>query len=92
MNDSRDPVELVTILETGDPVLLAMTKSVLDEAEIPYVTKGEQLQNLFGAGQIGVGFNPITGGVQIQVREDDELESRALLEDLLDSGRGSGSA
>ena len=80
-DESRGPV---TVLETGDPGLIAVAKSLLDSAGIPYFAKGESLQNLFGWGQIG--FNPIVGVVQLQVASDDAEDATALLRDL--SGRG----
>ena len=44
---------------------------LLDGAEIPYFAKGEQLQNLFGVGQVGTGFNPIVGPVELLVSRSD---------------------
>lgn len=86
MKEDSEFVELVTIVESADPALLMVMKSVLDGAEIEYYAKGEQLQNLFGAGQIGIGFNPIIGPVRIQVRGEDAERSRTLLRDFLDTG------
>jgi hypothetical protein len=36
----------VTVLESSDPVLLAVAKSVLEGANIEYFAKGEAVQNL----------------------------------------------
>ena len=44
----------VTILTAGNPGLLAVVKSVLDDAGIPYVTRGEGFQNLYAAGAVEV--------------------------------------
>ena len=55
---------------------------MLDAAEIAYAVKGENLQNLFGGGVIGTGFNVLVGPVQIQVRREDEAEARSVLSDL----------
>lgn len=86
MPEHPEFVELVTIVETGDPALIAVAKSVLDEAGIAYFAKGEELQHLFGLGQFGLGFNPIVGPVRLQVREHDAPEARELLRDFLESG------
>lgn len=77
-------VELVTVLATGDPALLAITKSILEGAGIKYFAKGERLQDLFGYGRLGPGFNPLTGPVKIQVACDDEETARELLKELED--------
>jgi len=42
--------ELVTVLETGDPALIDLAESLLDEAEIEFMTKGEGEQDLLGWG------------------------------------------
>ena len=74
--------ELVTVFETGDPGLLALAHSILDEAEIPYLTQGEGVQDLFGLGRLGTGFSVLTGPVHLQVEVAQEGEARELLADL----------
>jgi hypothetical protein len=74
--------ELVTVLETGDPGLLAMAHSILDEAEIAYLTQGEGVQDLFGLGRLGTGFSILTGPVHLQVERECETEARGLLAGL----------
>lgn len=74
--------ELVTVFETGDPGLLAMAHSILDEAQVPYLTQGEGIQDLFGVGRLGTGFNILTGPVHIQVERESEAEVRQLLDGL----------
>ena len=41
---------LVTVYETGNEAVVAVIKSVLDEAGIRYLAKGEGVQDLFGVG------------------------------------------
>ena len=62
--------ELVTVLETGDPSELLFAESVLREAGIPFVKRGESLQELFALGRLGTGFNPIAGPIVLQVPEE----------------------
>jgi len=81
VDESSGPV---TVLESGDPGVIAVAKSLLDSAAIHYFAKGESLQNLFGWGQLG--FNPIVGVVQLQVAADDAEDAKALLRDLESSG------
>ena len=72
-------VKLVTVLETGDPAELAFAESVLIDADIPYTKKGESLQDLFVLGRLGLGFNPLTGPVLLQVPEEHAEAAAQLL-------------
>lgn len=73
---------LVSILSTGDLSLLTRARSLLEAEGIPYATDGEGLQNLFGAGMIGLGYNQIVGPPHLRVREEDEARARELLAEL----------
>lgn len=73
------PYELVTVLETGDQSLVAVAKSVLDGAGIPNIARNERLQNLFGWGTIGTGYNAAMGPIQLQVLREDAEVARELL-------------
>ncbi|MGH7491416.1 MAG: DUF2007 domain-containing protein [bacterium] len=85
---SPDMRELVTVFATGSPALLAIAKSILAQAGILYLAKGEGLQDLFAAGSIG-GYNPALGPVEIQVSAEHEHEARTLLQELQgDDGLG----
>lgn len=81
--------EMVVVMETSDPGLLAVVKSVLESAGIPFFAKGEFLQDLFGLGQMG-GINPITGPVEIQVPGEEADRARDILMDLKAEGSGGG--
>jgi hypothetical protein len=74
--------DLVTVLETGSQSLVAVASSILDGAGIPYIARNDRLQNLFGWGSIGTGFNVAMGMVRVQVPPDREQEARALLTEL----------
>ncbi len=63
-----------------------VAQSILKSENIDFFSKNFTVQNLFGAGQIGVGFNIVTGPVQIQVPEENAREARALLKNYF-SGR-----
>ncbi|MFN0157675.1 MAG: putative signal transducing protein [Bacteroidota bacterium] len=78
----KDDLDLVTVLETSSEPVIAIVKSILDGAEIPYFIKGEGLQNLFGTGTIGLN---LAGPALVQVRREDELEARTLLEGIGES-------
>jgi hypothetical protein len=78
----RRHLELVTVFKTGDPGLIALVKSILQSAEIPYTTRGEGIQDLTGLGRLGSGYNLAFGPVEFQVNGDDAEDARALLDDL----------
>ena len=72
----------VTVLESSDPGLLAVAKSLLEDANIEYFAKGEGVQDLFAVGRFGTGFNPFVGAIQLQVAAEDAEEAKTRLRDL----------
>ena len=83
--DKMDHERLVTVFETGHEGIVAVVKSILDEAKIRYLAKGEGVQDLFGVGVLGIGFNPVTGPVQFRVMPEDAEYARELLKDVKES-------
>ena len=71
--------ELVTVLSTGELSTVALAKSILEEAEIPFIAKGE-----FPMEQLAV------GPVEIQVDRRDQAQARELLEGLAEGKSASG--
>jgi hypothetical protein len=71
-NNFRDPSasQVTIVLETRDFGLVAIAKSLLDDAGIEYWTEGEPLQQAL----------PNVSPVLFKVREKDAEEARALLE------------
>lgn len=76
--------ELITVLETHEQGLVMVAKSLLDGAGIPYFAKNDQLQDFFGWGRIGAGYNVVVGAVRIQVPREYEEEARAVLTEVPD--------
>lgn len=76
-------VGLVTVLETGDPSELVFAESVLQQAGIPFVKKGDSLQELFALGRLGTGFNPIAGPIVLLVSEEQADAAAQLLEESM---------
>ena len=72
-------LDLVTVLETSDPALLAVARSLLEAEGIPALSRGDLLQDLLGWGRLGSGYNVVAGPVQLQVPRDRGDEARALL-------------
>jgi len=82
-------VQLATVFASGDPALIALARSLLDAAEIPFTTKGEGIQDLFGWGRMPGSYSVVAGPVEFQVNEEDVADARALLEDLHESNQDS---
>lgn len=74
-----DLVEFVTVFTTGNPAILAVAKSLLDNAGITYFAKGETAQSWVG-GTFGTGFNVITGPAELQVDDKDLAEAKEILD------------
>ncbi|HEV8580399.1 MAG TPA: DUF2007 domain-containing protein [Thermoanaerobaculia bacterium] len=70
-------INLVTVLASADPAVLALAESLLAEAEIPYLNQGEPLQNVF-AGTVGP--------VLLQVPEEHAEAALELLAELESTG------
>lgn len=80
--DERSHIELVKVWETGNPALIALIESVLDDAGIDYSTSSENLQDLFGLGRFGSNYNYLIGPVKFFVRAEDEDEALKLIEQM----------
>jgi hypothetical protein len=70
-NDSEE--QLVRIFATNNPALITVFKSLLDDAQIDYLAKGANIQDLF-VGAIGA--------VQFFVNASDAEEARAIVTTL----------
>jgi hypothetical protein len=81
-HEKEDHENLVAVYETGNEAIVSVVKSMLDEAKIRYIAQGEGVQDLFGVGIIGTGFNPVTGPVIFKVMPEDEEYARELLKDI----------
>ncbi len=63
--------EFVTVLLTRDHSELAIAKSLLEGAGIPFFARNEEVESLIAAGPI-----------ELQVRPEDEAEARDLLREV----------
>ncbi|HEX2787053.1 MAG TPA: DUF2007 domain-containing protein [Ignavibacteria bacterium] len=82
--DKLDHQNAVTVFSSGNEAVISVVKSILDEANIKYLIKGEDVENLFGLGVIGTGFNPVTGPVEFQVMPENVKYAKELLKDVKD--------
>jgi hypothetical protein len=76
-----DTGDVETVFATGDPVLLMTAKALLDEAGIPYFSRGEGTQDLLGLGRLGTGFSLLAGPMEIRVGAERSEEAVQLLRD-----------
>ena len=83
--ENLDHEKLVTVFKSGHEGLIALAKSILDEANIEYLIKNEGVQDLVGLGVFGTGFNPITGPIEIKVLPESEEYANELLKGLEES-------
>lgn len=74
--------EMVTIATISDPAFLLVAKSVLQDAGIPYLAKNEGVQDLFGIGRIGTGFNILSQPVELQVPRELVDDAIRLLDEI----------
>ena len=70
-------LDLVTVLETSDPVAIAAAKGLLEEAGIPYCVLGDEFGKRFAP--LGDFLHP---WCRLQVGSDREVEARQILEPL----------
>jgi hypothetical protein len=79
--DEAEWVDLVTVLETGDPSLLLVAKSLLDAENIPSFAEGEGINEGLGAGRIAEADIPMGPG-RLRVHLEDVEAARELLANL----------
>lgn len=74
-----DDVELVEVRAGIDEPELAIVRSILDGAEIPYVIEADESRAGLGLGGVGTALYTPLGSVCILVRADDVEAAAALL-------------
>jgi hypothetical protein len=73
--------DLVRVFATSEAALIPVVQSLLDDAGIGVMTKGEPVQDFFALGRL-FGTNPVVGPVEFLVRPDQAEEAVRLLEGL----------
>jgi hypothetical protein len=76
---NEEPLEIV--LETIDPTEVAIVKSLLDGAGIPYLTRGEDQYDAFRGAFRGTVFSPHGRPVTFFVPANWAKEARLLLQE-----------
>jgi hypothetical protein len=75
-------VELVRVFVADDEALVGLAKALLEGENIEYLERFSRLQDLFGWGRFGTGYNYIVGPVEFWVRADEAEKATACLEGL----------
>jgi hypothetical protein len=74
--------EIVRVFVATDEALVGITRSLLEGESIEYLERFERLQDLFGWGRFGTGYNYVVGPVEFWVCADEADHARACLEGL----------
>jgi len=75
----QESINLVTVYEPSGEQEYLTAISLLEGAGIMFYAQNAMTQNLFGAGQLGTGFNVLTGAIKIQVAQRDFDEAQKVL-------------
>ena len=81
--------KLVTVYVPKDEAEHITVTTLLDAEGIPYYSKNAASQNLFGAGQLGTGFNILAGQTEIQVPKPFEEKAKDILKKYLSQNEDS---
>jgi hypothetical protein len=77
----RPDLEVVNVLESDDPFIIALAKSLLEEAGIAFYVQGDET---------GASLDTLTPFIhpwrRIQVTRDREIEARALVAAIQETG------
>lgn len=83
--DFREPqpdVKLVKVYESGNEAIIAVLESVMADAGIEVMIKGDELSGAVNWGRLGLGPLARLGPAEVWVREDDVQEAAALIAEL----------
>ena len=79
---AKPNLPLVKVYESGNAALIPVVESLLADADIEFMTKGEPIQDLFGWGRFGSNLNFAIGPVEFYVSENDADNARSMLAGL----------
>jgi hypothetical protein len=77
--DERSQIQLTNVFETGDPAVMSVLETQLQEAGIDFTTSSEAFKDLYLGGRFG-GNN--LGPVAFFVRSEDEAAARRIIDEL----------
>lgn len=68
---------------------IAIITSILDEDNIQYHVKNYDIQDLFGWGRVGIGYNLVTGPMSLVVKNDNYNQVSKIIEDYFNKSENS---
>ena len=74
----------MTVFRARDAGHAAIAKSMLQAAQLDFVARNEDVQDIFGWGRFPGGANLAMGAVELQVRQEDAPFALELLRTLAD--------
>jgi hypothetical protein len=74
--------DLIPVFETSDITLLAVVKSMMEDAGVPFVIQGEHALEVLPLGPFGAGIRKHGVGAILHVPPDRAEEAKALLASL----------
>src|SRR5713226_10112337 len=78
--DERSQIQLVEVFETGDPNVMSVLESLLQDAGIDFTTSSETAKDLYVGGRFGGSFS--FGPVRFFVRLEDAAAARDMIANL----------
>jgi hypothetical protein len=75
--------ELITIHKPENETEFSILSSLLENAHIRFYVKNSKVQDLFGWGRFGTGYNLVTGPMILQVEKQYFSQAREIVEDYL---------
>ncbi|MEM1176724.1 MAG: hypothetical protein AAGM22_00140 [Acidobacteriota bacterium] len=75
----NDDLDVTTVFATSEADLIPVIKSVLRGADIPFITDGESMMNLFPSDLLGAGLLRPRGEIRFKVARDHVEAARILL-------------
>ena len=75
--------KLVNLYKPKSEVEFSLISSLLEEAKIPFMVRNSEVQDLFGVGRIGTGYNFVTGPMIILVNENHFSKAREIISEFL---------
>lgn len=77
-----EDVELVTVFRSWDVSVIGIAESILRSAQVDFMTRGRDIQGLFGWGGFPAGTSLAMGPMEILCRRQDAADAMRMLENL----------
>ena len=80
--DERSQIQLAEVFETGDPTVMSVLESLLQDAGIDFTTSSEIAKDYYIGGRLGGSFS--FGPVKFYVRSEDAAAARDIIANLIE--------